>query len=142
MLRRDLPFTDLFEIETNSRQCACGRKFLPLRFIPHVATAIHRPDGSIFYDLSLADQLKSQYFNFQLIQQDQTIFVLYVSRDRRADGDLEFIRGYLSEQGFKNVVFVKDCCLVSGGSHKLPAFYNNHLRKPFRKWLPITKLFV
>jgi hypothetical protein len=138
----ELPCSDLFDVEPGPKQCGCGRMFLSFRFVPHLANAIHKPDGSILYDLSLADRLQAQYSNFQIVQQDGLIYLLYVSKDRRVRDDMDFLRVYLREQGFDRVEVLKNRYVVTGGSYKLSAFYNNHLGKPFQKWIPDLRIFA
>jgi hypothetical protein len=125
--------SDLFQINNKPTFCSCGRTYLPFNFIPHVNTAIRKPDNTILYDPFLANQLTSQYRNFQIIQKQNKINILYITHDHGPTQDKELITKYLSNHGFENLEFFQNSYFITGGAHKLATFYKDIFQKPIMK---------
>lgn len=68
--------SDIFDVSEQIEVCACGKHYLPFKFIPHFQ---HSPtiNGEYIYDIGLAEKLKSCYNNIHFIQRDDEIDVSY-----------------------------------------------------------------
>jgi len=129
----DKPVDDIFTIDPQILQCPCGRKFLSFDFVPHSQVAIRRDDGSIFYDLGIANQLQGQYQNFQFIQHtDGVVDVLYVCGNccPMPTEDEKLIGQVLAGFDFK---FKKDHYYTIDTT-KFPVFHKNVHGRPYQQW--------
>ncbi len=114
---RPVEFEDKID-EYDIIKCECGEHRLIYDFVPHSPTCI-KLNNEIIYDISLIENLESQYSNLQFIQQYDTILIKYIA-DHMKEQDINHLTSYFNRRGF-NVIFQNDAELTI--SNKRPAFF-------------------
>lgn len=127
-----MPVDDLMILADDVEQCQCGRKFRKIQtFIPHIENTIRAKDGTIVYDLGLADRLQAKYLNLQFIQtSDDVVHVLYV-----CDGepDIDILTNFFATYGL-SVRFLPSTFSLQ--RNKLPVFWRPNRKIYYCTWPP------
>jgi hypothetical protein len=102
------------QVALGERQlCACGKYYLPFKMTAHIACAMDMP-----HDVSIAEELRSTYYNLQFIQTEYNkVDILYST-----DGvfkDEEYLR-----ETYNNTTFQVGRYLPAGTNKILPFCYN------------------
>ena len=89
---------DKFEI-TNIIQCSCGLTRPVYTYYPHFNHSIRSADGRIFFDLDIANHLKSRYRSLQFIQKSEHEITIHYDVDGPME-DKEFLESIVQSYGF------------------------------------------